>query len=544
MTSSDIETELKAAVPASELAGLRDRLEAMACERLADRSITSTYYDTVDRRLQRQGMALRLRPGDDSVTQTLKSARSASGGLHSVREVEVDLPAGSVPDIGAIPDAALRETVSTLVGRSQLRAVFETRVSRQAGLLAFEDGAVEVALDAGEIAANRACLPVSEAEFEVRAGPASLAYRAAAALLADRAVRLHDASKAERGYRLASAAAGAAARGPVGDGGADGPVRTGTLPATASDWTLDRVEACLAAYGEALAQNIHSVLTSADPEGPHQVRVVLRRLRALLWVAAPAFDPDWAKAQAKAFKALGRAVAPARDADVFVDEIVRPRLSGSGNHRDDEDEESGNAGVADLLARLETWRAETHGAVRVRLREMQASGLALGLLESVASRGWVRRSRDGAAALVSPIGPVAAPILAREWQRLQRAGRKLDKLPAEKRHRLRKDLKRLRYGAELAAGRARTADSAGGADVLTALRRMQTSLGRLNDLDTIAPMRPTLGDAAADAMLAACLGELETGGTSGKVRKHWMAKAKKHWARLQAAATVWELRAA
>lgn len=461
------------------------------------------------------------------MVQTLKVGRAASGGLHRVCELEAILPDGAGPDLSAIPDRAMRDRVSACVGKAQLRAVFETRVTRHAGLLATGAGTVEVALDAGEIDSRGVQQPVSEVEFEVRTGGGAAAYRAAAALLGDMPARLHDDSKAERGFRLADGLAGE-----MGNGAA-GALRTGTVPEAASDWALDRVEAALRAYSEALAQNIHCVMVSADPEGPHQVRVAARRLRALLWLAEPVFAPDWRKATARTCKALGRAVAPARDADVFIDEIVAPALG------------AGEAGDAELMAALEAWRAATHDQVRGRLRAMTATGLALGLLEAVSTRAWAQRTGQGGTALVQPLAKIAAPALAAEWDRLERVGRKLGRLPVEDRHDLRKALKRLRYGAEIAA--AGLAETAGGADFLKALRRVQTALGKLNDLDTIAPMRPALGDAGLEARLEACLagtardtGDAKASGKSGrKARRRLLEKAEAQWAALAAAPRFW-----
>jgi len=505
-----------------------DRL-ASAGAGIESRHLVSTYYDTADRRLQRQGLSLRLRPGPGGLIQTLKGGRTASGGLHSVREVEARLGDADAdidaPDLDAIADPDLRETVSLLVGRSLLRPVFETRIDRRSGSLTPGGAEVEVAIDTGEIVANGASLPVCEVEIELRSGPPAATYRAGADLLADIPARLDLAAKADRGYALADTIPPPDAR----------PIRTGTLPQPpASDWTLDQVDTLLGHYARALAGNLHCVFTSMDPEGPHQMRVVLRRLRALLWLAAPALDPDWRTSRLKAFKALGRAVAPARDADVFIDEIVVPTLTAAGETDDD------------LIARLEAWRTATHEDVRAELRQMQATGEVLALLGSVATRDWHHAGKRGARALLTPFATLAAPALEAGWKAARRDGRKLSKLPAERRHRLRKDLKRLRYGAEMAAGA--LPDTDGGAGFLTALRRVQTSLGRLNDLDSVAPLRPDLGDPAAEARLAAYLlaatGPQSPSAPPGKSRRRWLDKAAAQWRKLKAADKFWTSRLA
>jgi hypothetical protein len=67
----------------------------------------------------------------------------------------------------------------------------------------------------------------------------------------------------------------------------------------------------------------------------------------------------------------------------------------------------------------------------------------------------------------------------------------LAQLGPSARHDLRKDIKMLRYGAELAAAAAADGEDAA---LVAALRRVQDALGHLNDLDTLQRFEPLTVD--------------------------------------------------
>ncbi|MDE2007886.1 MAG: CHAD domain-containing protein, partial [Rhodospirillales bacterium] len=67
---------------------------------------------------------------------------------------------------------------------------------------------------------------------------------------------------------------------------------------------------------------------AGEAEAVHRMRSALRRLRALLRAARPVL-PASVAGQARSLQRLGRALGPARDWDVFLDETL-PRAAAEG----------------------------------------------------------------------------------------------------------------------------------------------------------------------------------------------------------------------
>jgi CHAD domain-containing protein len=66
-----------------------------------------------------------------------------------------------------------------------------------------------------------------------------------------------------------------------------------------------------------VAQRIGTLCVNADPESPHKLRVVLRRLRTLWWAYAPLIDRSQARWQRREFKALADSAGQTRDWDIL-----------------------------------------------------------------------------------------------------------------------------------------------------------------------------------------------------------------------------------
>jgi len=79
---------------------------------------------------------------------------------------------------------------------------------------------------------------------------------------------------------------------------------------------------------------------------------------------------------------------------------------------------------------------------------------------------------------------LAAEQLSRQWRRVKRQSDKLDKVAPEDRHRLRLDVKKLRYSAEFLAGLSGKRPKLLRRErFVTALKALQESLGDLNDAE-------------------------------------------------------------
>ena len=167
--TENVELELKLALRRDR----RDAIEQLAAFRAAPaqhlHEIT-TYYDTAELDLRREGTALRVRRRGDRLIQTLKT-RGGEGVASDRGEWEWDVDS-DLPDIGRLRETPRADLVERLDGT--LRPVFRTDIARTTRMLDGIGGArVEVALDEGQIIAGDAREPVSELELELKGGQRS-----------------------------------------------------------------------------------------------------------------------------------------------------------------------------------------------------------------------------------------------------------------------------------------------------------------------------------------------------------------------------------
>ena len=108
---------------------------------------------------------------------------------------------------------------------------------------------------------------------------------------------------------------------------------------------------------EAIRRHAPEVGADADPEELHELRVAIRRMRALLRAAQPLITDERAESIRRELRELGGWIGPARDADVFVS-YLREATSDLDETPD---------AVAQLLARAEHDRREAYGAARTAL---------------------------------------------------------------------------------------------------------------------------------------------------------------------------------
>lgn len=234
--------------------------------------------------------------------------------------------------------------------------------------------------------------------------------------------------------------------------------------------------AVLALHGAAIGRNLQCVLTTLDPEGPHQLRIALRRTRVALRVFEPVMRRKVNTRLMATARALGRIVGELRDADVIIDEMITPAARGETS----------------LLAALEGWRQEVRGRVRARLLAADAPLMAADFSEAAARAEWLKS--DAQSADVSFLNLIDNAQRAYRERAVPVAAR-MAELSQPELHQLRKAVKAARYVAELGA-------SAGwSGDVVPRLKRMQDALGYVNDTAVLEAFDPTLS-AQAGPLLA------------------------------------------
>ena len=228
----------------------------------------------------------------------------------------------------------------------------------------------------------------------------------------------------------------------------------------------------LALHGAAIAHNLECVLTTLDPEGPHQLRIALRRTRVALRVFEPVMRAKMNARLVEAARALGTIAGELRDADVLIDEIIAPAAR----------DETG------LMMALTAWRQEVRGRVRARLLAANAPAMAANFANAAGAPGWLKPALKEDTTLADLIASAQAAF----WERAEPLAARLADLSHLELHQLRKAVKAMRYGAELAA-------SAGlDGDVVPRLKRMQDALGYANDTAALERFNPPVfGEASA-----------------------------------------------
>lgn len=462
------EIELKLELDRAALARLKKIAapDGYTVARALTRPLASVYYDTPGQALRAARWSLRVRRVGGGYVQTVKAGTGVVGGLSSPREHEVAV-AGPGPDLTRIDDADLRDGLWRLLDGAALDPVFETAMTRTRRVFTAADGAViECALDAGEIRAGERVLPLFEAEFELKEGPVEALFDLCLRLPGLSGARLSPLTKAGRGYRLVDPRAD--------DGPGDARAPAAIDPDASAEAALRTVlRACIAQ----IAVHRDATLDDDAPEGPHQLRVGLRRLRSALKVFGRALPPDLVAELDTAAREIGLAVGRLRDLDVLATEIVAPALEAAPAEL--------AVAARDHLARtLGERRVAVRAALRAELAGPEVNALLFRLGALAEGSAWREAARlahgeEIDAVWDGPVADFAARAMARRWKAVSRLGARLDELDLEERHDMRKALKKLRYTLEFfrpvfPARRLKP--------FLARLKRLQDVFGYLNDV--------------------------------------------------------------
>ncbi len=453
------EYELKLALSPEQLEKLprNPLLRALTHDRKAPIRLFSTYYDTPAGLLHKRAMALRVRRAGRTRTQTLKVKANGTSGLQHFQEYESPLP-GDGPDLNRVDSPQLKAMFEETGLAAQIGPVFTTDFARRKIRVRLSDSEIEVALDRGTIRSGDNSMPICEAELELVSGNPARIYELALALRDSVAFRLEFRTKAGRGYALAM---NAPAR-PV----------TGAKPALTHDLTASRAWAAIAhACRDQIQGNEPAVLNGpgGDPEGVHQMRVGIRRLRAAIRTFQPILDAESVAYLKAELSWMQGELGPARDWDVFATETLPPVQAALP----DEAAFSALVSASEAARRQAYDRAHTAIAdpryVRLLLR------LNLWLQEGTLVAG---RGEDVAPGGTEPVTEFAARALRHYGKKLRKAGRNHTVLSAEELHDLRIKTKKLRYAIEFFRG---LHSDRAVKKTLSALIGVQDALGAMND---------------------------------------------------------------
>lgn len=467
-----LETELKFEIAASALERLRAH-PALAVPARVDR-LRSVYFDTSGHDLRNAGVSLRVRESGGRFVQTVKSRDGAA--LIKRNEWEATVEADR-PDPEALARTPVGEVLNSCAA-PELTPVFSTIVQRAVRLWRDADVLVELSLDEGEIDAGGDREPIRELELELKSGTPSALFDLADDLARMAPMRLSFDSKAERGYRLAGHDASAALK-------AEPPDVCARTPAAEAFRRVAR--SCLTQ----VAGNAQFLRRVRSSRALHQMRVGLRRLRAAMTAFKPMIsDARLAEIMAEASWLAGE-LDQARDLDVFAQSVLP--------HDEEEVRDPALAAFHKLLLDAQ---AKAYDRALAALDSPRFGRFLLEAARWVETGDW-SRDPGGEALRAQPLREFGAEALSRLHRRVRKAGRHFDHLDARGRHRLRIQVKKLRYAVEffgVAFGKApdrRRRFSA-------ALRDLQERLGGLNDLAVSSDIAlEVAGRRACDAAFAA-----------------------------------------
>ena len=460
--SAALEVELKLAVTPEDAAklGRLPPVRSALTGRAVTRHMHAVYYDTADLALKAHGMALRLRREGARWVQTLKGGGRVEGGLHQREEHETPVPA-AVLDYPALATWGIGALLGDPAQRTSLQPVFTCDFKRTTRHLALDDGTrIELCTDSGTIAAGEAIGPISEIELELKAGSPERLIGFALALLEAVDLRLEPRSKAERGYALAQP------RPPA-------PVKASAPALEAGMSVTDAFRAVVFSCVAHLQANEAGAIAGADIEYLHQARVALRRLRSAFSVFNRAFPRAAVQDPLVELRWLGGCLGPARDWDVFACTTL-PRIAGA--FADD-------AALHALAERAAALRADANRQAAQALAARRYTALLLRLNGMFLSAPWAALADEAAAALrAEPLAQFAAEVLTRRHRKVVKRGRKHARLDPPGLHRLRIEIKKLRYAAEFFSS---LYERKAVRSYTGALAALQELLGTLNDAATV-----------------------------------------------------------
>lgn len=420
-----IEIELKLLVDAERLKDFNAApvIEANARNRGSRKHLKSVYYDTPERTLQHNGLTLRVRRSGARFVQTVKFESADDPLRRSEWEAAV---ASMSPDLGLAVPFIPDKLRSQLAGQ-KLEAVFTADIHRHIRIVDLPSATVEVAFDQGVLKAGDRSMPISEIELELKRGSAEAIYELALRLAEHGPVRPSIRAKSARGFDLA----------------ADQP------PAARKPRKL-RLEAQITldeAFATILSACLHHLLESMpaaedgrDPEGVHQLRVALRRLRSALGLMRSVGRLNKLDSLRAEAKWLAQNSSSARDWDIFRRETMPavakacPSVTGF-----------------DALEQVSSKRQQAaYQKVRLALADPRCARFVLGLGAWIEARGW--RGGDvvpeDLARLAVPAIDFAGNVLSDQQAKVLKRGRRFKSLGADELHRLRLAAKKLRYVAD------------------------------------------------------------------------------------------------
>jgi inorganic triphosphatase YgiF len=471
-----LEAELKLVAAPDAMAMLIEAapIVAQARNKGTVRVLRTVYYDTPGCTLFRSGVVLRVRQSGKRFVQAVRMLAETPNEPLRHRDWET-LVTSLMPDSQALLPL-MSMGLQDVLSRDPLQPVFSIELRRHVRALALPGGSVEATFDSGVLRTGDRSMPIGDVRLRLQHGSAAALHELALLLSDHGAIRPDISSKAQRGFELAMESVP--------------PVHTLRQPLPNGDLSLDdALAAILQSALQQLLANQAAAQDGRDPEGVHQLRIALRRLRCAFALMRPLARSAALEELRADAKWLLSGLGAARNWDVFLTQVLAEVAQGCGAIEG-----------FDLVRELaEKSRQTGYVTARALLADRRAGRFALALGAWTERREWQHDvAEERRAELAEPALAFATRILAKQHARVLKRGRGFKRLPIEARHDLRLAVKKLRYTADFflpLLGEPGTAKR-----YARRLSRLQERLGRYNDVGTT---RGLLGELAVDGLPAA-----------------------------------------
>jgi triphosphatase len=505
------EIELKLLVDAELLAEFNDApvITANARNKGSRKHLKSVYYDTPERTLWRNGLTLRVRQSGARFVQTVKAEFRDDPLRRGEWEANVSSLA---PDL-ALAMPFIPEKLRADLESHGVEAVFTTDIRRHQRMLDLPSGTVEVAFDHGILKCGERTMPVSEIELELKGGSASVLHELALRLAEHGPVRPSIRTKSARGFDLA------ADKPP----GARPPRKLRLDPTVALD---DAFAAILRSCLQHLLESMPAAEDGRDPDGIHQLRVSLRRLRSALHLMGSVGSLSRLESLRSDARWLAQNLSAAREWDIFETETLPTIAKGCPTI-------AGFEALGDIAQKR---RAAAYNKVRALLADRRCATFVIGLGGWIESRGWRSDvAPENLGQLAEPTTNFAHRMLSEQHAKVLKRGKHFKSQAAEERHRLRLAVKKLRYVVDFLLPLYGLGKSA--KRYSQKLAGLQEELGAFNDMATTASLLAGLGGeplegATARAAIAGWQAHAMVG-SEQRLRHAWsdFVKTKTPWSR-------------
>lgn len=426
------ESELRLAISSKWVNRLKrlPLLVKSATERARTTRLKSTYFDTPDKQLAAAGMNLRIREMGRRKMQTLKIGSGWQAGITDRIEIEGWVE-GDEPTLDLIHAPEIRDLLTRDGLWDRLQPSFVTDFRRTSRLVRFGgrfgEALISADLDIGEIRSGVRKAAICELELELKDGQPAAIFELASAINDDVPVRIEYRGKAMRAEELQA---------PL----EPQPTKGRRPPLARGSRINEAAVAILKACQTQIAANEFPILDTMAPEGPHQMRVAVRRLRAALGMFRAFGDIDLTERVREEGKWLAGSLGQAREWDVYIAELHDPVEAALG---------------VDIPA-LKELRALAQARQEAGYRDARAAvassrftsfQLQLGLLIETLTYSQGKGAFDHLARSEE----FAASKLEKRYRKVRKMGRTALQGNTAAKHELRLEMKKMRYASEFFA---------------------------------------------------------------------------------------------